>query len=76
MQLVILIHLNWANKMEDENHKNPDNWKLGIFYFNPEDKRMFVFKRIPYMGITINFANPFSGFVILVFILLIVFASR
>lgn len=59
---------------EEEFHNNPKNWKLGIFYFNPKDKRMFVFKRIPYMGITINFASPYSGFIILALILVIYFA--
>ena len=41
-------------------HKDPTNWKLGIFYFNREDKRIFPPKRIAMLGWTINFANPFS----------------
>ena len=41
-------------------HKDPANWKLGIFYFNREDKRIFPPKRIAMLGWTINFANPFS----------------
>ena len=27
-------------------HKNPKNWKWGMFYFNKEDKRLFVDKKI------------------------------
>ena len=38
-------------------HKDPKNWKLGNFYYNKEDKRIFPPKRIAWMGWTINFAN-------------------
>lgn len=38
--------------------KDPKNWKLGNFYFNKKDKRVFVEKPNPDYGITINFANP------------------
>jgi uncharacterized membrane protein len=41
-------------------YKDPNNWKLGIFYFNKEDKRIFPRKRYGYFGCTINFTNPFS----------------
>jgi uncharacterized membrane protein len=38
----------------------PARWKLGIFYYNKEDKRIFPPKKIAYLGWTINFANPYS----------------
>lgn len=41
-------------------HKDPKNWKLGLFYYNPEDKRLLPPKRIAWMGLTINFANTKS----------------
>ncbi len=41
-------------------HKDPSNWKMGIFYFNKEDRRLFPPKRIAMLGWTINFANPLS----------------
>lgn len=41
-------------------HDNPANWKWGIFYYNPEDKRIFPPKRIRQFGWTVNFANPKS----------------
>ena len=44
----------------DQWSKDPDNWFLGIFYFNPKDKRIFPPKRIPQFGWTVNFANPVS----------------
>jgi uncharacterized membrane protein len=41
-------------------HKNKKNWKLGIFYFNKEDKRLIVDKPNPNYGSTLNFANKKS----------------
>ncbi len=51
--------------------KNPDNWKWGIFYFNPKDPRMSVPKQNPMRGWTINCASPkawllFIGMVLLI----------
>jgi uncharacterized membrane protein len=53
-------------------HADPDNWKLGLFYYNPKDKRVLPPKLIKWMGWTINFANPFS-ILVLVGIILFVF---
>lgn len=39
---------------------NPNNYKLGIFYYNTNDKRIFVPKRNKYMGWTLNFGNHFT----------------
>ena len=61
----------------EENKNQPDtslqngdksHWILGIFYFNPKDKRLLPPKRIPGFGWTINFGNPYS---IALFILII-----
>ncbi len=41
-------------------HKDPNNWKWGCFYFNPEDKRLFIDKKNPNLGGGINFAHPKS----------------
>lgn len=46
-------------------HADRLNWKLGIFYFNKKDKRIFLRKRIGYLGWTVNFANPFSYLVLI-----------
>lgn len=40
--------------------KDPTNWKWGIFYHNLEDDRLFVPKKIEWMGTTFNFANKKS----------------
>ncbi len=61
---------------ENEFHNNPHNWKLGIFYFNRQDKRILVFKRVPYTGFTINFANPYSVLVVLGFAAFLIFLAR
>lgn len=36
---------------------NPQHWKLLIFYYNPEESRLFVAKRIG-LPWTLNFARP------------------
>lgn len=52
------------------NHIDHDasHWKLGFFYFNKNDKRMFTPKRIG-LGWTVNFANPAS---VIAFLLILV----
>jgi uncharacterized membrane protein len=35
-------------------------WLWGIFYFNPDDKRILVPKRIKWLGWTLNMSNPVS----------------
>lgn len=41
-----------------EPSENPQFYKWGIFYYNPEDERILVPKRIKNMGWTFNFARP------------------
>src|SRR5258706_642397 len=55
-------------------HDDPANWKLGVFYFNPKDNRIFPPKKIESFGWTVNFANPCSilapiGIILLIFAL-------
>ena len=51
---------------EEESWRNdPENYKFGIFYFNPNDQRIFVPKRIKELGWTLNFANPFSWLILI-----------
>jgi len=52
------------------------NWKLGLFYYNPQDKRIFPPKRFRYMGWTVNFANPYSYLTFAVILMLIIFISK
>jgi uncharacterized membrane protein len=53
--------MNSLEKPSKENlekwHNDPKNWKLGMFYYNPEDPRGLVSKRIVNIGATINFAH-------------------
>lgn len=46
-----------TQEQQDNWHKDSNNWKLGMFYYNPEDPRMLVDKRTKWMGVTINFAH-------------------
>lgn len=51
---------NADQELYDKWHQDPANWKMGIFYFNKADKRIFPPKRHKMLGWTINFANPGS----------------
>jgi uncharacterized membrane protein len=54
----------------DNNSDEGSNWKFGIFYYNKEDKRLWVPKRIPQLGYTLNYANPYSHVVTGIIILI------
>ena len=41
-----------------------NNYKYGVFYYNKDDSRIIVPKRIKYMGWTVNFAHPLSYLII------------
>ena len=39
--------------------KNPKHWKLLVFYYNPDESRLFVAKRTG-GPLTLNFAKPMA----------------
>jgi uncharacterized membrane protein len=48
----------------------PDSsWKLGLFYYNPDDAALFVEKRVG-IGYTINYARPSAWIITAFFVLL------
>jgi len=51
-----------------QKEKNPEHYKWGIFYFNPDDTRIILPKRNQWMGWTLNFANLWSYVIIAVII--------
>jgi len=55
---------------------NPEKYKWGIFYFNPDDTRVIVPKQIQWLGWTLNFARPIAWLIIIAFIALIIYTSR
>lgn len=49
---------------------NPErHYKWGLFYYNPEDKRLIVPKRIKWMGWTFNFAHPLAAILFLLILI-------
>ncbi len=40
------------------NERDPKYWRGGVFYFNADDRRIFVLKKNPAFGVTFNFARP------------------
>ncbi|MFT5963688.1 MAG: putative membrane protein [Flavobacterium sp.] len=53
-------------------HKDPNNWKLGVFYYCKEDKRILPPKRMAWAGWTVNFANTISVAVFVIVIIIII----
>ena len=50
----------FVNEDFDPMVDNPENYRLGIFYFNRKDKRAVVPKRNRLLGLTVNFARPYA----------------
>ncbi|MEZ2336095.1 DUF5808 domain-containing protein [Mucilaginibacter sp. RCC_168] len=50
------------------------NYKYGVFYFNKNDPRTIVPKRIRFMGWTLNFARPASYVIMAAIVGLVVWA--
>jgi uncharacterized membrane protein len=59
------VRKQWEPNELDGPNSNPENYKWGIFYFNPRDSRTILPKRYKWMGWTLNFANPKSYLIIL-----------
>jgi uncharacterized membrane protein len=57
------------SELNDSKSRNQSNWK-GFIYVNKEDQRLIVPKRIPTMGWTLNFANPYSYVILLAIIMI------
>jgi len=66
-----IIHLIYLRNQKGKIIINSDNWYGGIFYYNPDDQRIIVPKRIEWLGWTLNFARS-TSFVIIAAILLII----
>ena len=64
-----------SQEIKDKWHADSKNWKFGILYFNKEDRRIIVPKRINFLGWTVNFANPIV-YVILIGVLCILYFSK
>ena len=55
---------------------DPANWKMGMFYYNPQDNRIFPPKRIKTMGWTVNFGNSFSIAAFIVLLATLIYLTR
>lgn len=57
-------------------NQDPRNYKFSFLYWNISDKRIFVPKKNPALGWTLNFANPVSYIILFLFILTIILVQR
>jgi uncharacterized membrane protein len=74
--IIELRHKVLVKKLTNSTGETSNYWKGGIFYFNPDDSRMFVPKRIESLGWTLNFARPSSSLFLLAFVLFAILLIR
>lgn len=68
----MIAHSKNKTKITTNDQETYSNHWVGLFYFNPKDKRLLVPKRMVGMGWTINFGNPYSYLLIIVIIVIII----
>jgi len=73
LEFMHIIVIKWGRTMIET---EPNDWKWGVFYFNPNDPRIVVPKRIEWLGWTLNFAQPVSIIIIGGIFFLIINKSR
>ncbi len=62
-------------ELNESMNKDPRSWKGYFFYMNGNDSRIFVPKRIPALGWTLNFSNPLAYLILLVIIMILIIIS-
>jgi uncharacterized membrane protein len=50
-----------SKEKREQWRRDPSNWLWGFIYYNREDPRLFLPKRLLFTGCTINFANRGSA---------------
>jgi uncharacterized membrane protein len=68
---MFLLSVKHDKDILDAMTRNLKNWK-GSVYFNPQDSRLWVPKRYPSLGWTLNFANLYAYVIIAVIIVIII----
>lgn len=68
-------YFQFQNTGKDFEHEKPENWVMGVFYFNSKDFRFILPKRDPMMGWTFNFAHPIAYIVLILFSLIAIATS-
>jgi len=75
---VLLINANKRRATEQKStyvtKEDDDEWKLGLFYFNPQNPAIMVQKRFG-IGRTLNFGNPLSWVILLAIIGFIIYSA-
>ena len=60
------------DEINERERNNPDNWSKPLgFYHSKLDSRVWVPKPRPWMGSTLNLANPVGRTLVLLFVLLL-----
>lgn len=67
-----IVQFVYLRKQKNRIIINNDYRIWGIFYYNPDDQRIIVPKRIPWLGWTLNFARPSSIIFIAIIIMILI----
>ena len=59
-----------------ENKKDSNKYKWGLFYYNPNNPKLWVPKVDSILGSTLNFAQPLAYIFILILLMVVVLATR
>jgi uncharacterized membrane protein len=71
LEILHKVTIEWKNTIQD----TPNNWRWGIIYFNPNDQRVIVPKRVHVLGWTLNMAQPASLIFLSTLLLIIVLSA-
>lgn len=69
---LLFLDMNYNDPSEEQKNRwynDADNWVWGMFYYNREDKRLWVPRKIKEFGWTTNFANPNATHVMIALII-------
>lgn len=70
-----MMEKDFSNLNAETQRIDPENYRLGIFYFNKKDPRVIVRKYQNYRGWTVNFAKPGAYLFILALVAFILLFS-
>ena len=60
----------------DQWHDDPENWVWGLFYYNTNDDRIWLPKRVKAFGYTVNFDHPMTGLLFVAAFAVLLFLSK
>ena len=73
--LLELVHIILIKKRKNKIIIEHDYWIGGIIYYNPDDPRIIVPKKIEWLGWTLNFGRPISVIIVAIVLILLIMTA-